>query len=269
MMVAPEMLVDGIPVGCTLHNTFIERLEDQDEETPVRSWDGPDGLLVCTRTRAHSCPALCFPEPARGFVELRKDAGESCASTRGSEDGEHRYTPPAGGSEDTEAEADGTMESWRTARGSSKYSSMAPGATDGSSKRGIAKRGGAPTSTTLVLRGLPFNVTEDQVIDFVEQSGISWALAEEGADGNPVVHLLVNAQGRPSGFAEIRLARESDFWEARAGVHMKSLGGRYIEALPPRAPRRTRERGEKGGAGGGAGGGGGGRNAAKPWRRGV
>jgi len=53
------------------------------------------------------------------------------------------------------------------------------------------------------------------------------------------VVLLANAQGRPSGFAEVHLARAADFWQIQQRLHKQNLGGRYVEALEPRPARKT------------------------------
>jgi len=96
-------------------------------------------------------------------------------------------------------------------------------------------RNGCASASSVVLRGLPFNVTEEEVLAFVEKAGVSCdVLAPEN-----IVVLLANAQGRPSGFAEIRLARGVDFSDVRVRLHMQHLRGRYIEALPPRPTRKS------------------------------
>jgi hypothetical protein len=87
-------------------------------------------------------------------------------------------------------------------------------------------KGGGP-EITLILRGLPFNVTEAEVAAFVEQNGAM-------NDLSPVrpITLLDNAQGRPSGFAELHLNKNATFYEVHEKLHMGRLGSRYIEALP-------------------------------------
>jgi len=108
--------------------------------------------------------------------------------------------------------------------------------------------------TSLVLRGLPFSVTEADIATFLEESGVpSSAIA-----GPRAITLLANQQGRPSGFAEIQLNRGTNYWEVQAKVHMQSLGGRYIEALPPRGGKSAWGASSGGRGGNGAGGGNGG-----------
>lgn len=85
-------------------------------------------------------------------------------------------------------------------------------------------------STTMTLRGLPFSLSEADLLHFIEEAGVSkYDLARDRP-----CSLLQNPQGRPSGFAEIQLASGADFWEVREKIHMQRLGGRYIEALAPR-----------------------------------
>jgi RNA recognition motif-containing protein len=79
----------------------------------------------------------------------------------------------------------------------------------------------------LVLRGLPFTATECDLADFLEQCGVLGSLAP----GRPIV-LLVNPQGRLSGFAEVNMVGEAEADEARASIHMQRMGNRYIEVLP-------------------------------------
>lgn len=92
------------------------------------------------------------------------------------------------------------------------------------------------SSNVLVLRGLPFNVTEPEVYKFIEEVGAKRYLAHVD---NPV-NLLTNAQGKPSGFAEIHIGRSSDVAEARSKLHMEYFGSRYIEVLPYRSDKIDR-----------------------------
>jgi RNA recognition motif-containing protein len=85
----------------------------------------------------------------------------------------------------------------------------------------------------LVLRGLPFSASECDVADFLERCGVLGSLAP----GRPII-LLVNPQGRPSGFAEVNMVGEVEAEEARPAIHMQRLGGRYIEVLP-NAPSKS------------------------------
>jgi len=105
----------------------------------------------------------------------------------------------------------------------------------------------------LTLRGLPFSTTEAEVLSFVEEQGCKPWLAQ----GKMPIHLIHNPMGRPSGYAEISIARVADFHEVRAKLHMQYFGQRYVEVLPQKtsAPGRYDE-----GRGGGKGGKGGGRD---------
>lgn len=87
----------------------------------------------------------------------------------------------------------------------------------------------------LVLRGLPFSVTEVAVRRFLRKHMSLAELAEE----NAVV--LVSEKGRPSGFAEIYLAPAVDSNWVKQRLHMQHLGERYIEALPPKPARITKK----------------------------
>lgn len=86
----------------------------------------------------------------------------------------------------------------------------------------------------IVLRGLPWVVTEQQVLTFVREAG----LARSDLASEPVT-LLMNSKGEASGFAEVHLAEGVDLWTVRQSLHMKHLGGRYIEALPPKPSRHS------------------------------
>jgi len=46
------------------------------------------------------------------------------------------------------------------------------------------------------------------------------------------VKLLENAQGRPSGFVEVRLAPSADPQVVKDRLHMQLHRGRYVEAFP-------------------------------------
>jgi len=88
----------------------------------------------------------------------------------------------------------------------------------------------------IVLRGLPFTATEAQVLEFVKKSGVR----SKDLLSSECVSLLANAEGRPSGFAEIRLSKSAKFADVYRRLHMKYLGDRYIEALPPKSGNKSR-----------------------------
>jgi hypothetical protein len=87
----------------------------------------------------------------------------------------------------------------------------------------------------VVLRGLPYDVTEHQVLAFVKKAGVA---RKDLAPKSKVV-LLTNSKGRSSGLAEVHLAEGVDLWSVRQRLHMRDLGGRYIEALPPKPARKA------------------------------
>lgn len=90
--------------------------------------------------------------------------------------------------------------------------------------------GGTGGKNTLILRGLPFQTTEEEVYNFIEETGCQRWLAP----GAHPIALLVNSAGRASGFAEISLGRQADFGEVRAKLHLQYFGSRYVEVLPPK-----------------------------------
>jgi len=107
-------------------------------------------------------------------------------------------------------------------------------------KRGVRDydSGSGGKASVLTLRGLPFQTTEAEVVNFIEEAGCKQWLANVS---RPVC-LLSNPQGRPSGYAEIQLARSSDFHEVRGKLHMRFFGQRYVEVLPLKqtAPQSSR-----------------------------
>eukprot|EP00747_Dinoflagellata_sp_TGD_P197371 gnl/TRDRNA2_/TRDRNA2_68633_c0_seq1.p1 gnl/TRDRNA2_/TRDRNA2_68633_c0~~gnl/TRDRNA2_/TRDRNA2_68633_c0_seq1.p1 ORF type:complete len:323 (-),score=40.04 gnl/TRDRNA2_/TRDRNA2_68633_c0_seq1:137-988(-) len=84
-------------------------------------------------------------------------------------------------------------------------------------------------TSSLVLRGLPFSTSEDDVVSFFEAFGVAHCLAPGRA-----VELLSDATGRPSGFANVHLNHAAEFDYVRERIHMQRLGTRFIEVLPPR-----------------------------------
>lgn len=80
----------------------------------------------------------------------------------------------------------------------------------------------------LVLRGLPFTITMVGVCKFLTKMGVR---NTDLADHDAVV--LLNQNGRATGFAEIHLAPGADVKRVKHSLHMQYLGERYVEALPP------------------------------------
>ena len=74
--------------------------------------------------------------------------------------------------------------------------------------------------SVIKLRGLPWNVTNDDIITFL--SGIQ---VPEGG-----IHLMNGANGRPSGLAYVELSSEEDQTDA-VGRDKQSIGGRYIDVF--------------------------------------
>jgi len=93
-----------------------------------------------------------------------------------------------------------------------------------------SQKGKQQQMTSLILRGLPFNVTEGDVASFIDERGAFQFLAP----GPKPIALLTNPQGRPSGFAEVQLIKTANYYEVFKKLNMQSLGGRYIEVLTPR-----------------------------------
>lgn len=107
-------------------------------------------------------------------------------------------------------------------------------------------------NSCLVLRGLPFSATECDLACFLEHCGVLGNLAP----GRPI-RLLLNPQGRLSGFAEVNMVGATEAVEARSAIHLQRLGTRYIEVLPPGPPKLPNGGGSPksfvGGGNGGAG----------------
>jgi hypothetical protein len=80
----------------------------------------------------------------------------------------------------------------------------------------------------LTLRGLPFQTSEAEVYDFIVEAGCKQWLAQISRP----ISLLSNPAGRPSGYAEVHLARSTDYQEVRGKLHMQYFGQRYVEVLP-------------------------------------
>jgi len=116
--------------------------------------------------------------------------------------------------------------SWRESYRDSEPRDGKGGKSKGASTRDF--EGGTGGKNTLILRGLPYQTTETEVYNFIEENGCKRWLAP-GANN---VALLLNQHGRASGYAEISLGRQADFAEVRAKLHMQFFGQRYVEVLP-------------------------------------
>jgi len=170
-------------------------------------------------TEGFSSPEILGPESPLGHTNQRPPPWQGLSGTDLEEDKDE---------DEDDEEEDSRSSPQRTPRRGKGVGATMP---EGRSRKGRA----AADTTSVVLRGLPFNVTEDEVLTFIRKAGVS----REDLAPDAVVALLANAQGRPSGFAEVRLARGVDFWDVRERLHMQHLRGRYIEALPPRPARKS------------------------------
>jgi hypothetical protein len=195
----------GVPQGCIVRNTFLEWQESEPSSDQVScelSGKCPEPKPAEARLRrAQSCPQEIMMSTIRPLLE----------------EGQH------GRNFSSSAPA--------TPANTLDYDQEQPATPKDGSENGqqkSQKKSGA-AGTSLVLRGLPFNATEADVMAFIEQAGCAYALAR-----NDPINLLSNQQGRPSGFAEIHLSRSTDFWEVQEKLHNRVIGTRYVEALPPR-----------------------------------
>lgn len=245
--------VYGVPEGCVVRNTFLEWQDTgagavfpADEVTETHS------KVASTRQRrSQSCPA----ETSTHIPDMDTCNGsESLDSTRSptTEDGREREDMEGGIT--AESPQSQSALPWQPYPEQDEGNWKSQSAWSPTSQNGRNKGRALASPTSLVLRGLPFNVTGPEIFKFVGQAGVSRDdLAPEGG-----VVLLTNVQGRPSGFAEVHLAAGADFWDVRQKLHMQRLGGRYVEALPPRPTRKP---------GGGSKSGGRDRDQRNVWKR--
>eukprot|EP00927_Polykrikos_kofoidii_P008141 TRINITY_DN13379_c0_g3_i1.p1 TRINITY_DN13379_c0_g3~~TRINITY_DN13379_c0_g3_i1.p1 ORF type:complete len:318 (-),score=36.81 TRINITY_DN13379_c0_g3_i1:43-888(-) len=82
--------------------------------------------------------------------------------------------------------------------------------------------------TCLILRGLPYQIAESEIKDFLSENG---ALAFLSVI-KPVT-IIFTPTGKPSGLAELRLAPFADMALVRSLIDFKYLGGRYVEVFLP------------------------------------
>ena len=71
-------------------------------------------------------------------------------------------------------------------------------------------------------RGLPYEATKNEIIQFLSQCNI-----KNGQDG---VHILVAVDGRPTGEAIVELESQVDV-ENALKCHNQNMGRRYIEVI--------------------------------------
>lgn len=116
------------------------------------------------------------------------------------------------------------------------FANRASGGTSGSSTGAAGQ--GAPVSVdpdggkaaavpALRLRGLPFNVTVQDVLAFFAQHEV----ADRIADGPQAAQLLPKANGRPSGQAVVQMRSRYDAEIAQKALYHQFIGGRYIEVF--------------------------------------
>lgn len=194
----------GVPQGCIVRNTFLEWQESEPSSDQVScelSGKCPEPKPAEARLRrAQSCPQEIMMSTIRPLLEEGQHGRNFSSSA------------PATPANTLDYDQD---------------QPATPKDSENGQQKSQKKSGAAGTS--LVLRGLPFNATEADVMAFIEQAGCAYALAR-----NDPINLLSNQQGRPSGFAEIHLSRSTDFWEVQEKLHNRVIGTRYVEALPPR-----------------------------------
>jgi len=75
------------------------------------------------------------------------------------------------------------------------------------------------------LRGLPFRATMADIIAFLGTHAANLTHTEQA------VRLLLNRDGRPSGFARVQFASSDAARACREALHRKLMGDRYIEVL--------------------------------------
>lgn len=95
------------------------------------------------------------------------------------------------------------------------------------SSRRSSRAGSGPSVPTLRLRGLPFSADAQDVVSFVTSAGVEGVQAED-------VDLVRMRDGRTTGFATVVFSGEGGYERAQAAqavLHMKSFGGRYVEAF--------------------------------------
>jgi len=242
----------GIPEGCVVRNTFLEWQECGGDGAYVDAALAPRVLM---HRRALSCPEdLVTTLPStleevqgsrtgspstpcalgRPHLVVRANSSGDCECYDNSPlraNGPSRSIEATSQSQDTRGDLryEGSQNSIAVEKPLEEDASALYAGGRSPNNRNQKSQKNRANGTSLVLRGLPFNVSEDDVAAFIDHAGA----LQDLAPGKPIV-LLNNAQGRPSGFAEVNLNRAADFWQVRQKLHMQRLGGRYIEALPPR-----------------------------------
>mmetsp|Transcript_24987 Transcript_24987/g.63359 ORF Transcript_24987/g.63359 Transcript_24987/m.63359 type:complete len:302 (-) Transcript_24987:344-1249(-) len=216
----------GVPLGCTVRNTFLEWQEPEDTipselsrvGLPAPGEQPPSETKPRRRTR--SCPREFMSRTSRSFAQEEQHGDdERCQPTLGRAS---TFTFTSNGALATPASlsSDDAHERSTATDVDSQHSE------DHIQQKTNNNRADGPP---VILRGLPFTATVADVMDLITQAGCAHALARH----DPIT-LLSNGKGRPSGFAEVQLNHPNDFWEVKEKLHMQRLGNRYVEALPPR-----------------------------------
>lgn len=227
----------GVPEGCIVRNTFLE-WQESGEQTLT---NGSDALTPSRRSK--SCPKAFVKPRDECNSPSTVETGSPCTSETGSANGEDRQcrhgafaldgSSPVTANQEDEHRSAYAAHTWQLGQSphGGRFDAGSEGGYAGSQNLKPYRKGGQSqcASDVLVLRGLPFNVIEADVAAFLEQAGVSDSLV-----GYKPISLLSNASGKPSGFAEIQLKRDVNYWEVQEKLHMQRLGSRYIEVLPPR-----------------------------------
>jgi len=94
--------------------------------------------------------------------------------------------------------------------------------------------------STVQLRGLPFQATEEDVKEFFRKH------AKSVMRDLVSVHLLLNSTGRPSGFARVTFSIASAAASCQKLIHGKYMGSRYVEVVDyPTKRRDSQDRARK------------------------
>lgn len=247
-----ELCSYGVPPGCTLRNTFLE-WQESDEFSPG------EGRLTGARTRLKSCPGELSRRGsdedqcdalASGLGPLEgswnKIAGvrcrgavpplaqdlpdvEDCKVSTLSSDSTTIDSVRSPTADDTNANDDCNSPMGRRGYRNSGFRKSQKVRSPPSARANPRTEWNRQRpETLLILRGLPFAVTEAEVMNYIERAGVREYLVPHS------LILLSNKQGRPSGFAEVQLLSAADFCQVRKQLHYGRIGGRYIEAMPPR-----------------------------------
>jgi len=78
---------------------------------------------------------------------------------------------------------------------------------------------------TVQLRGLPFRATIPDIKAFLGEHANNLISAE------PAIRMLLNRDGRPSGFARLQFISPKAAQDCREALHMQKMGDRYVEVL--------------------------------------